>query len=197
LSGTGLEGITGRLGIGAITVLGLFLLVDGAQIGVFELIETYGNSTTWGIVGIVPTAVVTYIVGVFCLGAADLVLSKLSAFQPPTPADVLNISRTGSALLEQAYSDHTRNFELLKGAAISFVILSVGSLAEASNLPSNRSVIWLAVLAALGLSPLSLLFAHRSLVQARDLARIAGDDRRPMNGTQDFTVRKTGAGDPT
>ena len=48
------EIVTGRLGVGAIAFLGLFLIVDGMQIGVFKMIETYGKSTTWGIIGVIP-----------------------------------------------------------------------------------------------------------------------------------------------
>jgi len=63
MPGASLEAVTGRLGIGAIAFLGLFLIADGLQIGVFEVVEVYGKSATWGLVGIVPTAVVIYIVG--------------------------------------------------------------------------------------------------------------------------------------
>ena len=38
-----LEGITGRLGAGAVALLGLFLIVDGAQPVIYELIEFYGR----------------------------------------------------------------------------------------------------------------------------------------------------------
>ena len=65
MPGASLEAVTGRLGVGAVAFLGLFLMVDGLQVGVFELVETYGKSSTWGIVGVVPTAVVIYLIGVF------------------------------------------------------------------------------------------------------------------------------------
>ena len=37
--GASFEAVTGRLGIGAIAFLGLFLVVDGFQLGAFELIK--------------------------------------------------------------------------------------------------------------------------------------------------------------
>lgn len=58
MPGTSFEAVTGRLGVGAIALLGLFLMVDGLHVGAFEMLETYGKSTTWGIVGVVPAAVV-------------------------------------------------------------------------------------------------------------------------------------------
>lgn len=104
MPGASLEAVTGRLGVGAIAFLGLFLIVDGMQIGVFDLVETIGKSVTWGIIGIVPTVVVTYIVGVFCLGIAEIVLSGLFSFTSPKPEDIIAVSSTGSALLQQLYS---------------------------------------------------------------------------------------------
>lgn len=66
--GAPVETITGRLGVGAIAFLALFLAVDGMKIGAFHLVETYGNSVTFGIVAALPTAVVAYILGVFLQG---------------------------------------------------------------------------------------------------------------------------------
>lgn len=173
MPGASFEAVTGRLGIGAIAFLGLFLIVDGTQIGVFELLEAYGSSVTWGIVGVVPTAVVIYIVGVFCLGVAELLLARFAAFRDPEPKDVLAISRSGGALLQQSYADHMRNHELLKGAAVSFLILSGGAMAEFPNMRGYESIVWLATIGSLALSTLSLVFSHRAVAQARHLARTA------------------------
>jgi hypothetical protein len=152
MPGASLEAVTGRLGVGAIAFLGLFLMVDGLQVGVFELIETYGRSSTWGIVGVVPTAVVIYIIGVFCVGFAELGLSRFTAFQGPPPRDILVISRSGTGLLQQMYADHLRNHELLKGAAVSFIVLAAGSLAEWRTIPGYEIVVMLAVGSAIVLS---------------------------------------------
>ena len=40
-----LESLTGRLGIGALAFLGLFLIVDGAQVGTFEMIDVWSWAT--------------------------------------------------------------------------------------------------------------------------------------------------------
>jgi hypothetical protein len=95
LPGASLKGLTGRLRVGAIAFLGMFLIVDGAQLGAFEMIEAYGKSVTWGVVGILPTAVVIYIVGVFCVGAAEPLVPPFAAFRSPDPQDTLLVSRSG------------------------------------------------------------------------------------------------------
>jgi hypothetical protein len=170
MPGASFEAVTGRLGIGAIAFLGLFLIADGLQMGVFEVVEAYGKSATWGLVGIVPTAVVIYILGVICLGFAELALSRFPAFQGPTVNHIIAISRTGSPLLQQVFADHVRNHDLLKGAAVSFLLLAVGSVSEWPNRGGYGTLLWLALFGAVALSCLSLLFARRSAAQATALA---------------------------
>jgi hypothetical protein len=172
LPGASLEALTGRLGVGAIALLGLFLIIDGAQLGAFEMIELYGKSATWGIVGVLPTAVVTYIVGVFCVGAAELLMAPFAAFRGPEPQDILAVSRAGGPVLQQIYGEHIRNHELLKGAAVSFLFLAVGSLAEFRNASGYENLVWIAAIAGLALSMLSLLFSRRAMAQATSLAKV-------------------------
>jgi hypothetical protein len=169
--GASFEAVTGRLGIGAIAFLGLYLFVDGLQIGVFELVEAYGKSATWSILGVIPTAVVTYIVGVFCLGIAEVALARFPSFRSPPPADIIALSRTGSVLLQQLYSEDLRNHELLKGASIAFVILALGATAEAQNMNGYVTIVWLSALGAFALSVLSLIFSRRAAARAAALAR--------------------------
>jgi hypothetical protein len=179
MPGTSIEAVTGRLGVGAIAFLGLFLMVDGLGVGVFELIETYGQSSTWGIVGVIPTTVVTYIIGMFCVGFAELGLSRFAAFHGAEPRDILVVASSGMGLLQQLYADHLRNHELLKGAAVSFIILAVGSLAEWRTIPGYEIVVGLAAGGAVLLSYLSLVFARRAMEQAVALAVVAQSEMPP------------------
>ncbi len=99
---TSLEAVTGRLGVGAIAFLGMYLAVDGLQLGVFELVETYGKSVAWGILGVIPTIVVTYIIGVFCLEIADTALSRSASFRVHRPKKIIAISKTGAHCFSNA-----------------------------------------------------------------------------------------------
>lgn len=58
MAGASFEAVTGRLGVGAIAFFGLFLIADGLM-GILPLMESIGQSTTWGIIGILPTVVVS------------------------------------------------------------------------------------------------------------------------------------------
>ncbi len=169
--GAPIETITGRLGVGAICFLAAYLAVDGMQIGVFHLTEAYGNSVTFGMVFALPTAVVTYIFGVFCVGTADLVLSRFNAFCEPEPELILALSQSGGNLLQQSYSENLRNFELLKGSSVAFVLLAAGTLLDISNMQGYETIVIIAFILALSLSALSLVFAHRAIGRAKRISK--------------------------
>ena len=116
MPGTSFEAMTGRLGVGAVALLGAFLLVDGLNHQIFPLlIENFGKSVTWGLIGILPTAVVTYIVGVLCFGLAEVLFAGVPSLGGPTPEAIVAVSATDSMLLQAAYTEQVRAHELLKG----------------------------------------------------------------------------------
>jgi hypothetical protein len=174
MSGDSLEVVTGRLGIGAIALLGLFLIADGAA-RVFENFEVIGQTTTWGVIGVLPTIVVTYVIGVLCLDTAEVLLSRFPPFSSASTQDLLAVSDTGSTLLHQAYSEQLRNHELLKGTSVSFLILAVGCLAESGRMGQamQMRIVWVSSGVALGLALLSLLFSRRAGMRARLIAKAA------------------------
>lgn len=170
--GAPVETITGRLGVGAICFLAFFLMVDGMQIGVFNLVEIYGKSVTFGIVIAFPTAVVTYILGVFCVGIADLILSRFNAFSEPDPTSIIALSQSGGDLLQQSYSENLRNFELLKGSSVAFFLLAIGVALDVSNMQGNETIVKIAFLIAIGLSALSFVFARRTIARAKRISKV-------------------------
>ena len=130
---TSFEAVIGRFGVGAIAFLGMCLFVDGWEHGAFKLVDTFGQSVSWGIICVIPTIAVTYIVGVFCLEIADTVLSRFAPFRGPALQEIIAVSKTGSTVLQQRYADDLRNQELLKGAAVSFIFLALGAVTEIPN----------------------------------------------------------------
>jgi hypothetical protein len=170
-----IETVTGRLGVGAIAFLALFLIADGMQIGIYAMVEKYGDSVTFGIVAALPTAVVAYIFGIFCVGFADLLMSLAGVLREPKPEQVYKLSRFGGGLLQQNYGESMRNFELLKGASVAFVLLAIGSFAKTANMHGAQIFVVLAVGGALALSALSLVFAHRTLRKAIAIVNVDFD----------------------
>ena len=129
----------------------------------------------------VPTAVVIYIIGVFCVGIAELGLSRFAVFDEPKPnVHPGRFSRSGPGLLQQVYADHLRNHELLKGAAVSFVILAVGSLAEWRTLPGFEIVVVLATVGAIFVGvPVVGVCTACPFEQAAALAAVAQNQTPP------------------
>ncbi len=173
--GAPVETITGRLGVGAISFLAFFLMVDGMQVGAFRLVETYGNSVTFGIVAALPTAVVAYILGVFCVGTADIILSRFESLSEPHPQKILTLSKFGGDLLNQSYLEAIRNSELLKGSSVAFILLAVGTILDSSNMRGYETAVVFAFCAAIGLSILSLVFARRVVAKATRIAETASN----------------------
>ena len=177
--GAPIETITGRLGVGAIALLALFLSADGMQIGVFHIVESYGGSVTFGLVAALPTAVVTYVLGVFCVGTADLLLTRFEAFRDPGPEEILELSKDGGDLLKQQYLESLRNSDLLKGSSISFLLLAVGTVLDAPNMRGYESIVVVATVAAVGLSGMSLVFACRAVARAKEIANVLVSSTKP------------------
>jgi hypothetical protein len=174
--GASLESITGRLGVGSIALLGLFMLFDGQTSGVYLLVERYGKSTSWGILGVIPTVVVTYILGVFCVGLAEVVFGRFRSLRSPAQPDaILTISAKRSALLDTVYSEQLRDHELLKGASIAFLILAAGCLGEAPNMGAYPMLVWLSALGAVVSAALSLLFARKAALRAQHFVATLGE----------------------
>jgi hypothetical protein len=159
--GASIEAITGRLGVGAIAFLACFLVADGQQVGVFELVELYGKTSSFGIVIALPTAVVTYVLGAITMGLADLIYKPIKSLAPVPAYRVRAVSVRGGELLQQQFVEQLRNFELLKGASMAFLLLAIGCAAEHQNMPS-MAIVGGATLGAVALAMLSLLFAIRS-----------------------------------
>jgi hypothetical protein len=188
--GASLEIVTGRLGVGAIAFFGLFLIADGFNTDIFPLMEGIGKSVTWGIIGVLPTTVISYIVGVICVGVAESLIQLVGArsFPSPNPVDIINVSATGSDLLQQHYSEHFRNHELLLGAAVSFMILAVGCIAESGKVSSK--VVSLFVFSALLLAALSFVFAWRAAKQAASIAEAAAHNNAFESGRAKRTAHR-------
>jgi hypothetical protein len=166
------EIVAGRLGVGAICFLALFLMADGMQVGVFQLVETYGNSVTFGIVAALPTAVVAYILGIYCVGVADLFVSRFESFREPSPQSVYRLSKSGGELLRQEYAEIMRNFELLKGSSVAFFLLAIGALLDVTNMRGFEVVVALVFIGAIIVALLSLVFASQTLRKGKSIVEV-------------------------
>jgi hypothetical protein len=85
-------------------------------------------------------------------------------------------------LLQQVYSEHLRNHELLKGASVSFLILAVGCIAESPSMSGSIVIVWFFTAGAIALAIPSLLFSVRAARRAAAIAEAAHARREsPLN----------------
>ncbi len=57
------EGFAGVAGVGALALLGIFLILDGQVPELFPTIEFYAKTATWSIVAAIPVLSITFVLG--------------------------------------------------------------------------------------------------------------------------------------
>lgn len=80
-------------------------------------------------------------------------------------------------ILRQNYSETLRNFELLKGSSVGFILLAIGTLLDSSNMRGYEAIVFMVFFAAIGLSVLSLVFAHRAVIKPRRISEVAINEK--------------------
>jgi hypothetical protein len=113
-----IENLTGMLSIGSLCILGVFLFLDG-RTNIFQVLETYGKSATWAIVAAIPTLVISYVVGVFAVTAAMLMLSQIRwLYLPEDRIGLITVARVGNEMITSRYQELSRRRQLLEGGMI-------------------------------------------------------------------------------
>jgi uncharacterized membrane protein (DUF485 family) len=168
------ELVTGRLGLGAIVLLAGFLVVDGQQLGAYRIVETYGSSTAWGVVVAVPTLVLSYILGVLCVGTAEITVGRMSALGHGREVDALLSAATAGNLVQATYSDLVRRRELLEGAIVAFALLAIGCVADLPMMPGQPALVFVLAAISLVLAVLCFLFAVRAARRIDQLTNALG-----------------------
>lgn len=164
-----LESLTGQLAVGSLCLLGIFLILDG-RTGVYQITEEYGKSATWGIVAAIPTLVLTYILGIFAVQAAQLAFSGLRSLHREHEAEELvQISASKLEPVVNRYLELRRLQSLLEGATIGFLLLSLGALSEIRMMAGWEIVAYSSAIMAFAAACLCPVFAVRLARQARSL----------------------------
>ena len=73
-----LESLVGFFSIGSLCFLGGFFLLD-SLVGIYSVLEAYGGSPVWGILAALPTLVVSYVLGLMAVMAAELFFARFSS----------------------------------------------------------------------------------------------------------------------
>jgi hypothetical protein len=162
------EQLTGKVGLGAIVILAGYLVLDSQPVGIFKILETYGDTTSWALLIAVPTIVVSYVLGILSIDVAQVLLGRLSVFRSVDEGRDLLVVGSSPDILQARYSEVIRRAELLQGAVIAFLMLACGCLIDRENF-GNGFLGWTVVVIAVVLAVLSGVFAARAARGAKAL----------------------------
>jgi hypothetical protein len=163
--------------VGALCMLGVFLVLDGRAPSLFPTVEGYAKSATWGVVAAVPILVMAYVLGLFLSSAAVLAVHAFAG--PGIEAEATDLARIASLSAEksaavQYYVQLRQDRAAIAGSSIAFVVLAAGALSELSNLPHIKGSVVVLALGALALAGVLFWLAENKTAEAHHLAvRIA------------------------
>ena len=171
-----IEEVSGFLGVGSLAILGIFFILDGAS-GFLAFVEVYAKTSTWAILVTVPVLVVAYVFGIISSLGVEALLEKVlpSAL---TPALFRTVSESKNDALMQKYLDAERRGLLLHGCVAAFLLLAVGSWAEAQMMAPFGFVGYIGLIGGLAVAVLCPILARRN---QREVAVFAQAITDPTN----------------
>jgi hypothetical protein len=188
-SSDALASFAGPAGVGALCLLGIFLLFDGFAPALFPTFEQYAKTSSWGVVAAVPVLAISYVIGLSLMTGAERSLTAIAGLT--TTAEALDLARLASgsskdSAVSIAYLEHGRNRTVLGGGALALLVVGLGAISEIRNLPHLRGVI---VLAALGVSILAFAGFYLAAQEGHAAHRLAQALGSQQTNVETDTVR--------
>jgi hypothetical protein len=151
----------GATGVGALCILGVFLLLDGRAPALFPTLEEYAKTATWGVVAAVPVLAIAYVIGLVLITASCFAVR--GSFGPSLLDEATDTARVSSvsakdSVLAQEYIRLKQERDVLGGAALALLVLAIGALSETKNLGHLKLIIGAAAAGAL-IAAIALFFS--------------------------------------
>ena len=171
-SGDALASFAGPAGVGALSLLGAFLFLDGRAPDLFPTIEQYAKTSTWSVVAAVPVLAVSFVLGLSLMVASERALTSL--WGPSLTSQAADLAELTVLVKEspaaQAYLESLRNRAVLGGGSVAMLILAIGALSDMGNLPHLRGVVAIAALATVVAAVAAGYLAIREGHKAHEIA---------------------------
>jgi hypothetical protein len=169
-----LGSFAGATGVGALFLLGVFLILDGRAPNLFPTVEVLAKTSTWGIVATVPILAISYLIGLFLLTGGSNVVQLI--FGPATGADFADLARLsdldlGKSVLAQEFSQLRQQSAVLAGSSFALIVVALGALSERRNLVNLAGIIRSAAYAVFILAAALFYFAGAKSKAAHCLAQ--------------------------
>ena len=148
----GLQGFTGAVAVGGLTLTSLFLLAAGFAPNLLLAIDVITRSTAWAIVAAVPLTSLSYVLGLLTIAAAESLLTQTNLLrQVDSAAELLAVSKLGDLVIAR-YQQQREEAEVVAGSSLALCVLGVASVAAALSEDGWRRTLISLALACLVLS---------------------------------------------
>ena len=124
-----LENFAGYTGVGALQILGWFFVIDGIT-GFYALVEQYASSASWQIFFSVAVIALAYLLGAISSIVGALIVEVGSSTVIKIYAAAGRVSSASSYLVLE---DWLKKSGILKGSAVSALVLAAGSAIEGQS----------------------------------------------------------------
>jgi hypothetical protein len=159
-------------GIGALCLLGIFLIVDGRQPKLFPTIEFYAQTKTWALVAVIPVFAIAYVVGLFSVVIMEPIGNLLFGQLSSDVSEFENLSIISfleSELLSQEFTRLMKETRLLYGSAFAFILIGIGGFSEIRNLPRLKKIIIIASISAVVVSGAAMFAGTQKRIKSTTL----------------------------
>jgi hypothetical protein len=174
----GLQGFTGAVAVGGLTITALFLLAAVFAPNLLLAIDVVTRSTAWAIVAAVPLSSLAYVVGLLTIAAAESLLVRAGRLRHLDLADELEAVSKRSEIVVARYHQQRQEAEVLAGSSLAFFVLSLASATAAIPVDGWRRTLTSIAVACVVLSVGSALLSVYRYRSASSLALPIRDPSR-------------------
>jgi len=176
MSWQNVEGYSGATAVGAVVLVDLILIANAFADNLFPVINDYAKTATWAIVVAIPLLSLTYLLGLVCMGTAEVLLiwSCLVDGRALTN-DAVAVTARGE-LVAGRFHQLRQEAELLAGGVIAFALLALGSALGAWRIQGWRRFLTAVAITAILLSTATIFLCLYRYQSAHRLASIPKPD---------------------
>jgi len=144
-----LEELITFLGVGALHVLGIFLILDGI-FNIYFLIDIYVQTSIWVVYVTIPALfIIAYFLGVLSMLLSELIVSRVFKKGDFSKNLFATITKFDNQMLSTRYESMERIRKLLNSCMLALPILAMGSVSEAHNLGESSAAGYIGAVGAI------------------------------------------------
>jgi hypothetical protein len=130
----GLQGFTGAVAVGGLTLTSLFLLAAVFAPNLLLAIDVITRSTAWAVVAAIPLSSLAYVVGLLTTAAAESILVRTGRLRHVELAAELEAVVKLSELAVARYHQQRQEAEVLAGSSLALCVLGLASAIAAFSI---------------------------------------------------------------